>query len=511
MSWIWTTLVVFALLFFLQTFLWKRNAKAKRLPPGPRGFPIFGSLHLLGKYPQRNLHKLSQKYGSIMHLRLRFVPTIVVSSPQAAELFLKTHDLSFASRPPLQVAKHIVFSSDDDAAKHVSYEKKTMTFGQYGSYWRTMRKICTLELLTNVKISSFRSMRKVELDLLIDYIKEAACSGITVDLSDKVSSLSADVTCQILFGKKYLNKEFDESGYKAIMDEALTLLGTPNLADHIPPIDFFDLQRLTKRMKTVSKLMDGFFDKIIDEHVQSKDDHNRTKDFVDVMLGFIGSNHETKYHIDRGDIKAIILDMFGAASGTSSITVEWALSELIKNPRVMKKAQKEIENVVGKNRMVEETDLDNLEYLDMVIKETLRLHPVLPLLLPRESREDCMVNGFHIPKKSHIVINAWAIGRDSSVWNNPEKFLPERFVGCDIDFHGRNFQFLPFGSGRRSCPGIQMGLTMVRLVIAQLVHCFDWELPDGVLPDDLDMTEEYSIVTLRAKHLFAIPHYRLIK
>ncbi|KAL5751721.1 hypothetical protein ACOSQ2_022228 [Xanthoceras sorbifolium] len=262
-------------------------------------------------------------------------------------------------------------------------------------------------------------------------------------------------------------------------------------------------------MKAVAKVFDEFFEKIIDEHVQSKDD-SRTKDFVDLMLNFMGSE-ETEYHIDREHTKAIILDILTAAMDTSATTIEWALSELIKHPRIMKKVQNELENVVGIDRMVEESDLDNLEYLDMVIKETLRFHPVVPLLLPHEPREDCIVSGFHIPKKSRVFINVWAIGRDPNAWTDPNKFYPERFVGSNIDLCGRDFQLIPFGSGRRSCAGMQLGLIVVRLVLAQLIHCFDWELPDGMVATELDMTEHFGIVTRRAKHLLAIPTYRLNK
>jgi cytochrome P450 len=203
--------------------------------------------------------------------------------------------------------------------------------------------------------------------------------------------------------------------------------------------------------------------------------------------------------------------MLAAAMDTSATAIEWVLSELMKHPRVMKKIQKELEDVVGLERMVEESDLDGLEYMEMVVKESLRLHPVAPLLLPHEAMEDCMINGFHIPKKSRVIINAWAIGRDPSVWSDAENFFPERFVGSDIDVRGRDFQLIPFGSGRRVCPGMQLGLTVVRLVVAQLVHCFDWELPNNMQPTELDMTEEFGIVTPRANHLLAIPTYRLPK
>ncbi|KAL5753662.1 hypothetical protein ACOSP7_021882 [Xanthoceras sorbifolium] len=184
-----------------------------------------------------------------------------------------------------------------------------------------------------------------------------------------------------------------------------------------------------------------------------------------------------------------------AGMDTSAAVIEWSISELMRHPRVMKKVQTELENVVGKDRMVEESDLENLEYLDMVIKESLRLHPVAPLL-QHESMEDCIVNKFHILKK---------------LPNNPDKFFPKRFVGSDIDIYRHYFQLIPFGSGRRSCAGLQLGLTTVWLVLAQLIHCFDWELPEGALPSELDMTEHFDIVISRAEHLLATPTYRLNK
>ena len=204
-------------------------------------------------------------------------------------------------------------------------------------------------------------------------------------------------------------------------------------------------------------------------------------------------------------------DMLAGSMDTSATVIEWALSELMKNPQVKKKLQKELEDVVGLERMVEESDLDGLEYLDMVLKESLRLHPVAPLLLPHEATEDCTINGFDIPRKSRVIVNVWAMGRDPSVWIDAEKFFPERFAGSNIDVRGRDFQLIPFGSGRRVCPGMQLGLIVVRLVVAQLVHCFDWELPDKMQPNELDMTEEFGLTTPRAKHLLAIPTYRLRK
>ena len=201
--------------------------------------------------------------------------------------------------------------------------------------------------------------------------------------------------------------------------------------------------------------------------------------------------------------------MLAAAMDTSSTTIGWAMSELIRHPDVMKKMQDELQEVVGLHRMVQESDLVSLEYLEMVVKEIMRLYPAGPLLIPRESLEDCTVDGFHIPKKSRVMVNVWTIGRDPSVWNDPHKFFPERFIGSKIDLKGNDFELIPFGGGRRGCPGIQLGLTMVRLLLAQLVHCFDWKLPNGMLPSELDMTEEFGLTCPRAKDLMVIPTFRL--
>ena len=288
MAWIWIAVAVVTAVVYLLL-----ANKIKRLPPGPWGFPIFGSLYSLGKCPHHDLHKLARKYGPIMHMRLGLVPTIVVSSPQAAELFLKKHDLVFASRPP------------HEAAKYLLWEQRNLSFAPYGSYWRDMRKMCTLELLSSAKINSFSTMRKEEVGNFLKFIRKAACDRAVVDLSAKITNLNADMSCRMVLGRKYAEREFDEKGFKAINQEFMHLAALPNMGDYIPFIAPLDLQGLTRRMKAVNKVFDEFFEKIIDEHLQSKDEHE-TKDFVDVMLNFLGSK-DSEYYIERPHIKAILL------------------------------------------------------------------------------------------------------------------------------------------------------------------------------------------------------------
>ncbi|XVF50610.1 hypothetical protein PTKIN_Ptkin04bG0115300 [Pterospermum kingtungense] len=196
---------------------------------------------------------------------------------------------------------------------------------------------------------------------------------------------------------------------------------------------------------------------------------------------------------------------------SSTTTIEWALSELLRHPQAIVSLQQDIETVVGRDRMVLESDLPKLTYLDMVLKESLRLHPVGLLLVQRESMEDITIHGYFIPKNAQMLVNTWSTGRDPKVWSdNAEEFFPEIFIDSNIDLRGQDFRLILFGSGHRGCPGMQLGLITTRLVLAQLVHCFDWELPGGMLPNELDIKEKFGLSLHRANHLFAKPTYRLL-
>ncbi|KAG5593779.1 hypothetical protein H5410_035011 [Solanum commersonii] len=419
-----------------------------------------GHLHLLGKNPHNDFQKLAKTHGPLMYVRLGLVPTIVVSSADTAEKFLKTYDHIFASRP------------HNEAAQYLAYGQKNLITAKYGPYWRNMRKLCTQHLLSNQKISSFQSMRRQQVEFMIKSLKNEACDHcVVVDLSAKISSLSADLTCLMVFGKKYMDEDLDKRGFKAVVEEVEHLAATPNLGDFFPFLGVTDLQGLTRRLKDFSKVFDEFLEKIIDEHVQSCD-QKQSKDFVDTMLDIMQSG-EAEFQFDRRRIKAILFDMLIAAMGTSAAAIEWILTELLRHPH-----------------------------------EGMRLHCVVPLM-PHEAMEDCVVNSFHIQKGSRIMINFYAVQRDPNIWPEPEKFLPERFVESSIDVHGRDFQRLPFGSGRRSCAAMQLGIIIVQLTVAQLVHCCDWELPNGMQPCELDVEEHFGLATSRENPLMAIPTYRI--
>ncbi|KAG8373507.1 hypothetical protein BUALT_Bualt11G0031400 [Buddleja alternifolia] len=292
MAWIWTALSVVAFLYLLQELL--NLKKKKKLPPGPRGIPILGHFHLLGNNPHQDLYHLARKHGPIMHLRFGFVPTIVVSSPSGAELILKTHDLVFASRP------------HHEASKYISYGQRGLVFGRYGSHWRNMRKLCTLELLSNLRINQFQTMRKAELGLLVSSLKQAAETGEIVDLSLRVLGLSADMVCLMVFGRKYADRDFDEKGFKAVFAEALEVAARFNLGDYFPYLGVLDLQGLTRKMKRLSKTFDGFFEKVIDDHLQNKQEKKQVEDFVDTMMAIVESG-EVEFEFDRRHVKSLLL------------------------------------------------------------------------------------------------------------------------------------------------------------------------------------------------------------
>lgn len=198
-------------------------------------------------------------------------------------------------------------------------------------------------------------------------------------------------------------------------------------------------------------------------------------------------------------------NIFVAGTDTTTYTLEWAMAELIHNPTIMSKVEKELQQVVGKGIPVEETDITSLPYLHAVIKETFRLHPPVPLLLPRKAEVDVEISGYTIPKDAQLFINAWVIGRDPTKWENPTVFSPERFLDSEIDVKGHHFELIPFGSGRRICPGLPLAIRMLPLMLGSLINCFNWKLEDGIKLDDLDKEDEYGITMEKSQPVRVVP------
>ncbi|XP_016192087.1 cytochrome P450 CYP736A12-like [Arachis ipaensis] len=474
----------------------------RSLPPGPPAFPVFGNLPmLLGKSPHRTLQAMAQRYGPTMSLQLGQVPVVVVSNSEAAEAFLKTHEAAFASRPKMQASDCVLYGS------------KGLVFSEFGPYWRSMRRLFTSQLLSASKVSSFARARERGVKVAVKAIKKAAGRGEVVDISELVNNVAEDVVYRIVLGRS----RHDEFHLASLLHEAINLAGAFNVADYLPWLGSFDFQGFTRRLKRLGKAIDQELEKIIEEHEKGSSGGCHAwgghRDFIDILLSLMNQpvdpRDEQSQVMDRTNIKALLLDSIAGSFETSATVIIWVLSELLKHPRVMRNLQDELISGVGLNKFVQETHLANLSYLDIVIKETLRLHPP-GAIVTRESTKDAMVNGYRIREKTLIIINLWAIGRDPKAWsNNAEEYYPERFITNNRDYRGYNFEFIPFGAGSRICPGIHLGLTTVKLVVAQLVHCFNWELPWNMTPDELDMNEKYGLSSPRAKNLLAVPTYRL--
>ncbi|KAM7495634.1 hypothetical protein LguiB_030243 [Lonicera macranthoides] len=482
-------------LFILTKFVKSSKAKraTKNLPPGPRQLPLIGNMHqLLGSLTHHILRDLANKHGPLMFLRIGAVPTIVLSSPEIAEEVLKTHGINFAGRPYVL------------ASRIISYNSINIAFSPYGDYWRQLRRICTIELLSTRRVQSFRSIREEE---VLNLVKEISSNkGSKFNLSKAIFSLTFCITSRAAFGKK--NK--DQEAFALLVDQAFKALGGFSIADMYPTAKLLHVVTgVRPSLEKIQRKLDEILENIVVDHREKKvttesREGELDEDLVDVLLR-LQKQGGLEFPVTHDCIKAVILDIFTAGSETSSTSVEWAMSEMIKNPEIMERAQAEVRKVFDGKRNVDETALHELKYIQCVIKETLRLHPSAPLSVPRQNSDQCVINGYEIPARSKVIVNAWAIGRDPRYWPQAELFKPERFFDSSIDYKGTNFEYIPFGAGRRVCPGISFGIANIELPLAQLLYHFDWKVPDGLKQEELDMTEEFGLTVRRKNELYLIP------
>ncbi|CAI8596701.1 unnamed protein product [Vicia faba] len=494
-----TTLLTILFLSIIVTLTLKKKIKKvdsiPNIPPGPWKLPIIGNIaNLLGSPPHRKLRDLANKYGPLMHLQLGEVFFIIVSSAEYAKEIMKTHDVIFASRPA-NLTSEIIF-----------YDSTDIALAPYGDYWRQLRKICTVELLSVKRVQSFWPIREQEMSNLVKRI--ASEEGRVINLSQQVVSMMFSFTSRAAFGKKYM--EQDE--FVSAVREILQLAGGFFIGDLFPSAKW--LQNATgmrPKLEKLHKKVDRIFEMIINDHKKTKSRDidglvEGHEDLIDVLLKFEESNSTNQeFSLTQNNIKAILFDIFTGGSDTAATTINWSMAEMMKNPRVLKKAQEEVRETIKKTGKLNETCIDELKYLKAIIKEVLRIHPPGPLLIPRECAQDCEINGYHIPKKCKVIINAWAIGMDTKYWNEPERFYPERFMDSCVDYKGNNFEYIPFGGGRRICPGMNYGMANVELALAMLLCEFDWRVPDGVKCEDLDMTELFGASVIRKHDLYLLP------
>ncbi|KAJ1278253.1 hypothetical protein BS78_04G065400 [Paspalum vaginatum] len=469
---------------------------ARRLPPGPWALPVIGHLHHLARgLPHRAMRDLARRHGPLMLLRFGEVPVVVASSPSAAREVMRTHDAAFASRPMSPMSR-LWFQGADG-----------ILFAPCGDAWRQLRRVCTQELLSARSVQAFRPVREDELRRLLRSVAAAAAADRPVNLTESIKTYIADSTVRAIIGSRRLK---DRDAYLRMLKGLFAIMPGMSLPDLFPSSRLaMLLSRAPARIQAYRRSMRLIMDGIIQEHrdrtaAASDADDAEEEDFVDVLLR-LQKEVDSQFPLTTENIKTVMLDIFGASTETSSTTLDWAMAELLRNPRTMEKAQREVRCSLAGRGAATEDGLADLHYLRCVVKESLRLHPPATMLVPRQCQAPRRVLGLDVPAGTTVLVNAWAIGRDPAHWDDAERFAPERFERSGArDFRGADFEFIPFGAGRRICPGMAFGMAHIELALAALLLHFDWSLPGGMPAEELDMTEAFGIATPRRHDLLVV-------
>ncbi|XP_051134551.1 cytochrome P450 93B2-like [Andrographis paniculata] len=487
----YTALLLLSAAVFL--LLSRRRRHGPPPPPGPLALPVIGHLHLLSPRLHQTFHDLSLKYGPLMQLYLGSESCPVVSTPDLARDFLKTHELNFSNR------------KRSTAIKVITYDK-SFAFSPYETYWKYINKLCMYELLGTRNIAHFQPVRDLEVRAFVQQLtKKGRAGAAVVNVTDELMKVTSNVISSMMLSLRAAEDDGDAEELRTLVREVSQIFGEFNVSDMFWFLKGFDLQGIRRRSEDIWRRYDILLERII----SSREDERRAgggapggepRDFLDMLLDVRDGKCEVEF--TRDHLKALVMDFLTAATDTTALTSEWAIAELINDSKILKKAQEEIGRVIGRGRLVNELDAPNLPYLQAIIKETLRLHPPIPLL-PRKSVDDIVIHGYKIAANSVLFVNIWSIGRNPKYWENPLTFRPERFLenGNDsIDIKGQHFELLPFGTGRRGCPGMVMAIPELISIIGNMIQCFDWKLPNGE-SGPVDMSERPGLTLPRAKDL----------
>ncbi|KAA8521910.1 hypothetical protein F0562_012776 [Nyssa sinensis] len=499
-------LILFSILIifgFLCTIKKSRNVAAS-LPPGPRGLPFVGYLPFLGTDLHRAFTGLSRVYGPIYKLWLGNKLCVVLSSPSLVKEVVKDQDSIFANRSPSIAAIAVTFGGNDIA------------FSSYGPEWRKLRKIFVHQMLGSSSLDACYDLRSQEVKKSISDVHNKI--GVPINIGQLAFSTAINAITSMLCGGILQGEMETNFGaeFQGVVTELMVLLGKPNVSDFFPMLARFDMQGIERKTKKIALWCDRILSSAIDKRLNANANAvtkkgagkiEQRKDFLKFLLDLKENDDDAK-SITLSQLKALLMDIMIGGTDTTSTAVEWVMAEMLQHPNVMKRVQEELTEVVGLDNRVEESHLPQLHYLVAVVKETLRLHPPLPLLVPHCPSQSSVVGGYTIPKGASIFLNVWAIHRDPEIWNTPLEFQPERFLNDSkkLDFSGNNFVYLTFGSGRRVCAGLPLAERMLMYILASFLHSFEWELPNGT---KLEFAERFGIVLKKMRPLVATPSPRL--
>ncbi|KAK4269702.1 hypothetical protein QN277_022825 [Acacia crassicarpa] len=489
--------VLFAsFLIYLTSIKRVSNKSIKlKLPPGPRPYPIIGNILEISSIPLLSITTLSKCYGPIMSLKLGTRTVIVISSPEIAKEAFHKHDIDFSSR------------AFPDSARALDHHKFSIGWLPISPQWRALRRVCVIKLFSTIRLGSTQFLRQSKVQDLINHVYECSIKGEAVDLAEAAFTTVLNTISNMLFSMDFGCYGSDKTNeYKKLVIGVTDESGRANVSDLFPVLSFLDPQGIRARLIGYYKKLYELFDDILEERLSCRDSNSESKDYNDVLDSFLDIIQDESWQLSRADVLHLFLDLFVAGIDTTSSTLEWAMAELIRSPKNMAKARIELQQVLGtSNEKLEESLVSKFPFIQAVIKETLRLHPPAPLLVPHKANCDVELCGFLVPKNAQILANVWAMGRDPSIWDDPNSFLPERFLKSEIDFKGTNFEFIPFGAGRRICPGLPLASRLLGFLLASLIYHFHWKVPDGLMPEDMDMSQNYGLTLHKAQPLRAIP------
>ncbi|XP_021754662.1 cytochrome P450 81D1-like [Chenopodium quinoa] len=471
--------------------------KFKNYPPSPFPIlPILGHLHLLKDQNSihRTLSNLSQKLGPVITLQFGSRRGILVSSPSAAEDCLHHNDISFANRPRLV------------AGKILGYDYTTILWAPHGPLWRNHRKIAATEILSSHRLQLLANIRADEVRSLVKRLSQKGGDEVVVEIKEALFELTNNVMMRMIAGKKIYGEAVvsnEAKRFREVVKELMEIGAPSSVVDFFPFLKYLGIHiSKEKKYKAIFMKFDKFFQDLVDEkrrkaHEQGVIDcGGKNKTLIEVLIEL--QNSDPSFFVDD-IIKGLVQDLLLAGTETSASAMEWALSLLLNNPEVLRKAQIEIDHHIGTDqRLIEESDLVHLPYLHCIIKETLRIYPAAPILPPRESSSDCVVGGYHVPRGTLLTLNIWAIQNDPNIWNEPRKFKPERFenvIGERI-----KYEYIPFGSGRRACPGENLAMRIIGLTLGTLIQCFEWK---RIGDQEVDMLETVGVSMWKSNPLKA--------
>ncbi|XP_010466308.1 PREDICTED: cytochrome P450 705A20-like isoform X3 [Camelina sativa] len=481
-------LCLFSIVCYTLVFKKPKDSRGCDLPPSPPSLPIIGHLHLLlSSLSHKSLQKISSKYGPLLHLRVFNIPIILVSSASVADEIFRSQDVNISSRGAAAIDESLVFGSSG------------FVYAPYGDYWKFVKKIIVTKLLRPQVLERSRGVRAEELQRFYNRILDKARKNENVEIGKEATMLMNNILCRMSMGRSFSEENGEAERVRGLVGESYALAKKIFFASVLRrPLKKLGIPLFKKDIMDVSNKFDELLEKILVEHKEKLDEEHKDTDMMDVLLAAY-ADENAEYKITRNHIKSFFVELFVGGTDTSVQTTQWTMAEIINNPDVFERLREEIDSVVGTSRLIQETDIPNLPYLQAVVKEGLRLHPPFPLLT-RKFQEWCEIKGFYIPEKTFLVINAYAWMRDPDSWEEPNEFKPDRFLGSSRlgqeDEREEAQKYIPFGGGRRGCPGSNLASVFIGAAIGVMVQCFDW----GIKGDKVDMEETFEGLTLTMAH-----------